>query len=309
MSLSQFLSSSCGVQHAPTLRETSGAMSDEQVQMVVHQEGEDEAEVDAQHSGNKPDKPGGEKIFEKYVKRSLQDKWMEPEVRVSTVFEELMEKGGPFKVELKNKEMAEVRKAVKEKVLKGGVGIEDPFAEAVKSKKGIKYEIHRLIKRQNSMVNTFNALAIMMKDIDRIGDEDLSEEEMWRRYESLKKVWKVAAIEHSKSMYDLGEDLKKLQFRAMGIQPPEEKPEYTIVTESDKEKVKQKLEERRLDASEKIAASAVIGRGNFRGRGFYSMQSNAPSYSDRGYGRGRGRGWSRGSAESGSRGRGRGSRN
>lgn len=63
---------------------------------------------------------------------------------IEEVMEEIMEGGGPFKVKIKLKEMGKIRALNKNKVVLGGVGIEDPFSEAVKKKSGIKYEIHTL---------------------------------------------------------------------------------------------------------------------------------------------------------------------
>ena len=268
---------------------------------------------DVQQLGPRESRSEGEKILEMYTQKPLPEQWMEKEVRVVRVFKEVMEKGGPFKVKIKGKDMAKVRRVIENKVIRGGVGIEDPFEESVKEKRGIKYEIHRLVKRQNEMINTFNEMAILMKDIDRIGDEDVEEDEMWRIYESLKKHWKVAFIEHTKAMSDLGEDLVKLEFRSRGMRPPSESPDVELVTDEIKSRVKESMEERRLDAMEKIASGSSMGsRGFTRGRGYYpsSSSSGQGSYGDgSAYGRGRGRGWSRGNGRAGSRGRGRGSRN
>ena len=70
--------------------------------------------------------------------------------------------------------MARVRRMVEVKVRRGGVGVEDPFEQAVKEKKGIKYEILRLIKCQNKIMNIFNALALMMCNFDRIANDDVT---------------------------------------------------------------------------------------------------------------------------------------
>lgn len=235
------------------------------------------------------------KTFKKYQKRSKPEEWADNEKSIVEILEEVMKEGGPFKVKLKSKEMGKIRALNKKKLLVGGVGIEDPFADAVKKKAGIKYEIHRLIKRQNEIINSFNATAAMMPYIERMLDEDASDEEVGAIYENLVKLWKVSFIEQSKALYDIGKDLKDLQYRAQGLTPPVETPPVEIITEKDKEIVKEKREEKKTEAFARV--SGVVSGGSYSGGSQYGR-----GY----YGRGRGRGISLQNANRG-RGRGRGS--
>lgn len=234
-------------------------------------------------------------VLAKYEKESKVERWTKKETKTNQVFKEMMESGGPFKTQIKGKEMAKLRRNIDKKVLDGGVAIEEPFDEAVKKKFGIKYEIHRILKRQNELINTFNALSNMMPFIERLVDDDAGEEDIDEIYENIVKNWKIAFIEQSKAIYDIGNDLKKLEFKAAGVSGPIDKPEVSVISEEDREKLKMKYEQKKWETAEKLAE---------RQSGVNQYSSNAPAY---GYGRGRGSGLRSAYRQRG-RGRGRGSR-
>ena len=59
-----------------------------------------------------------------------------------------------------------------------------------------------------------------------------------------------------------------LEYQAKGIPPPGVKLEHELVTELDRERVKEHREDKKVEAIKRIAAIASGGgRGNVRGRG------------------------------------------
>ena len=212
---------------------------------------------------------------------------MSDKVAMFEVFEEIMKKG-PYKSKLTSREIAIVKKVIKKRVIEEGASVEDPFSEAVEAKKGIKYEIHRMIKRQREMIAAFNATAMMFVNIEKL--ERSEDEEVTIAYLELSKMWKATFLLQAKALQDIGKDLLELQQRSLGMEvsrKKEEKKEIaTLVDEEMKEKVQRFKEERRTKILEKIAFGR--GRGgseNYqvrewrgegergRGRGSYFMSS------------------------------------
>lgn len=163
---------------------------------------------------------------------------------LSEVFEEVMRKG-PFMTKIKGSKMGKVRKELKDRrVFVGSIGIKEPFVEAIQKKPAIKLEVTQMLKCQKELVNSFNAIAAMMPYIQCMGDNNVKEGEEVEIYNNLMKLWKVAFIEQSKALYDMGKDLK------VGGNKEQEKPEIQILTEEDHKKVKDKKEERKAKTLE-----------------------------------------------------------
>lgn len=219
-----------------------------------------------------------ELVLKKYKKESKMERWLDEKTSPQEVFEEIMEEGGPYRAKIEKKEIPLIKRTLKSKVIEGGVGVEEPFREGIERNIPFMHEIKRLMKRQAEMATTFNALAEMMPMIERIGDEE-EEVDMDEMYEDLSRVWKVAVLEQTLALRNITNDLKELQYRACGIKPPGEEPTISTFEEGEKEKVEEKLKEKR------IGKRREYGSRN-RGRG--RPERDFPER--RGKRRGRGRG-------------------
>ncbi|MFO0453079.1 MAG: hypothetical protein ACK52I_31205, partial [Pseudomonadota bacterium] len=219
--------------------------------------------------------------------KSKTEEWLNRKTSTLRVFEEIMEAGGLYKLKIEKKEKPMVKAGLRTKVLEGGVEMEEPFKSKIEKNGPIAYEIKRIIKRQTEMMIAFNSLAEMMPVIERLGKDGEEEIDVDEVYKDLARLWKIAIIEQSMALRNTAEDMKELQYRACGIRVPREDPEITVLEEGEKEKVEEKIKERRIirrrDFTKRDGES---DRGSEAGRG--RGRRNFTKERERGRGRGRG---------------------